>query len=276
MTYSIDFRRKVLSVRERDGLTIAQVARRFDIGVASVVRWLKQPGPEVHGYRRRKIDMDALRRDIEQYPDAYQYERAVRFGVHQNTVHHALKKLKVTYKKTLHHPKACAAARCIFQTILGHHKINKRNIVYIDESGFANDMPRAHGYTPQEQRCYGVRDWHAKGRTNAIGALIGKTLLTVGLFNTTVNTDVFTAWLIQDLILKLPDNAVLVMDNATFHKRADTIQAIQKAGHIALFLPPYSPDLNPIEHKWAQAKTLRKKMNCKIDQLFQIESLLFG
>lgn len=137
-------------------------------------------------------------------------------------------------------------------------------------------MPCTHGYAPVGQRCVGLKDWHARGRTNAIGALIGKALLTVGLFNTNVNAYVFTAWLVQDLIPKLPNNAVLVMDNATFHKRSDTLQIIEKYGHMALFLPPYSPDLNPIEQKWAQAKTLRRKMKCNIDQLFQIESLLFG
>lgn len=99
MTYSFDFRRKVLSVREKEGLTIAQVAARFDVGVASVVRWLKQPEPKAHGYRRRKIDIDALALDIEQYPDSYQSERAARFGVHQNAIFHALKKLKISYKK---------------------------------------------------------------------------------------------------------------------------------------------------------------------------------
>lgn len=148
--------------------------------------------------------------------------------------------------------------------------------MYIDESGFAHDMPRTHGYAAIGKRCFGVKDWHARGRTNAIGALIGKALLTVALFNTNVNADVFTAWLEQDLIPKLPKNAVLVMDNATFHKRNDTLQAIEKAGHTPLFLPPYAPDLNPIEQKWAQAKALRRKRKCSIDQLFLSESLLFG
>lgn len=137
-------------------------------------------------------------------------------------------------------------------------------------------MPRTHGYAPVGKRCHGIQDWQARGRTNAIGALIGKALLTVGLFNTNINADVFTAWLEQDLIPKLPPNAVLVMDNATFHKRSDTLEAIENAGHTALFLPPYSPDLNPIENKWAQAKALRRKTKTNIDQLFQIESLLFG
>ena len=77
------------------------MAARFDVGIASVVRWLQNPDPKVHGYRCRKIDMDALARDIEQYPDAYQSERAARFGVHQNAICHALKKLKVSYKKNI-------------------------------------------------------------------------------------------------------------------------------------------------------------------------------
>ncbi|GAO97807.1 hypothetical protein Cva_01388 [Caedimonas varicaedens] len=46
-------------------------------------------------------------------------------------------------------------------------------------------------------------------------------------------------------------------------------KAIAEAGHIVLYLPPYSPDFNPIEHKWAQAKAIRRKKRCSIEQLFQ-------
>ena len=59
------------------------------------------------------------------------------------------------------------------------------------------------------------------------------------------------------------------MDNATFHKRADMIEAIKAHGCILEFLPPYSPDLNPIEHKWAQVKSIRRKTQCSVDELFQ-------
>jgi transposase len=58
------------------------------------------------------------------------------------------------------------------------------------------------------------------------------------------------------------------MDNATFHKREDTRKAIMEAGHILEYLPPYSPDLNPIEHKWAQAKARRKRLRCGVHELF--------
>ena len=101
-----------------------------------------------------------------------------------------------------------------------------------------------------------------------IGALLGKALLTVSLFTTTIDTDVFAAWTQQDLVPKLPPASVVVMDNATFHKRPDIEETITTAGHTLRFMPTYSPDLNPIEHKWAQKKAQRRKSHCSIEALF--------
>lgn len=148
------------------------------------------------------------------------------------------------------------------------YSIQGRNVVYLDESGFSYDMPRTHGYSKKGERCYGEQDWHARGRLNAIGAIIGFIFLTVCLFDSNINSDVFYAWLTQDLIPKLPAKSVVVMDNASFHKRADMQEAVTHAGHTILFLPPYSPDLNPIEHKWAQAKALRRKLRCSAQEVF--------
>ena len=58
------------------------------------------------------------------------------------------------------------------------------------------------------------------------------------------------------------------MDNASFHKRADTEAAIIAAGHILEYLPPDSPDLNPIEHKWAECKAIRRQKRCGLEILF--------
>src|SRR5690606_39401417 len=77
---------------------------------------------------------------------------------------------------------------------------------------------------------------------------------------------------IHDLLPTLPPAAVVVMDNATFHKRLDIQNAITQAGHTLEYLPAYSPDLNPIEHTWAQAKAIRKRQNHTVEQLFKIES----
>ena len=131
-------------------------------------------------------------------------------------------------------------------------------------------MPRTHGYAQRGQRCYGKKDWNAKGRTNVIWALIGKALLTVALCTSNVNADVFHAWVTSQLLPQAPPGAVIVMDNATFHKRSDTQEAIKNAGFILEYLPPYSPDLNPIEHTWAHAKQIRRTTACSIDELFTI------
>jgi transposase len=130
-------------------------------------------------------------------------------------------------------------------------------------------MPRTHGYALKGQRCYGQQDWGAKGRTNVIGALLAGSLLTISLFQTTINTDIFTGWIEQDLIPKLPPNSVVVMDNAAFHKGDAMKQSLQNAGHTLLYLPPYSPDYNPIEKKWAQAKAVRRRVGGTIEALFQ-------
>lgn len=129
-------------------------------------------------------------------------------------------------------------------------------------------MPRRNGYAPVGERCFGTQDWNAKGRTNVIGALLGSCLLTVCLFVGSVNANVFFAWVVKDLLPKLPSSCVIVMDNASFHKRKDIQDAIINSGHILEYMPAYSPDLNPIEHKWAQSKAIRKQKHCTIDEIF--------
>lgn len=142
-------------------------------------------------------------------------------------------------------------------------------LIYIDEGGFAEDMPRTFGHAPEGMRCFGKHDWRAKHRTNAAGALTGGRLLTAALFDCSMNTDVFEAWLRQGLLPALPNGAVVVMDNASFHKSERIQEAVEAAGRLIEHPPPHSPDLNPMEHEWAQAKALRRKLGCSTDELFK-------
>jgi len=91
-----------------------------------------------------------------------------------------------------------------------------------------------------------------------MGALVGSCLLTVCLVSGNINSDVFLAWLTQDWLPKITEHAVIVMDHARFHKNNAIHKAITDAGHGLEYLPAYSPDLNPIEHQWAQAKAIRR------------------
>ncbi len=129
-------------------------------------------------------------------------------------------------------------------------------------------MPRPHGYAPRGQRCVGAHDWNARGRINVIGALLCGVFLSVGLTTSNVDADIFNLWLTEDLIPKLPPAAVLVMDNAPFHRREDTRTAIAAAGHTLEYLPAYSPDLNDIEHKWAEAKSCRRRTGKTTEEIF--------
>ena len=100
MTYSIDFRKKVLSIKAKEGLSFAKVAKRFGISVNSLFLWSKSIEPK----RTRKkapirIHNDLLLNDIKKFPDAYMYERAQRLGVSTAGICSALKRLNITYKK---------------------------------------------------------------------------------------------------------------------------------------------------------------------------------
>jgi len=129
-------------------------------------------------------------------------------------------------------------------------------------------MPRERGYSRKGNKCYAYKDWHAGGRLNVIRAISDFKLFSVCLFDCNIDADVFFAWLTQDLLPAIEPNSVIVLDNATFHKQEDASLAVQQQGHILEFLPAYSPDLNPIEKKWAQEKSLRRKFGYTPQELF--------
>ena len=105
MTHSLDFRRKVLFLREKEGLTIAEVAKRFCVGVATIVRWLQRLEPQRTRYKpATKIDRIALARDEREHPDAYHSERAKRLGVSVSGIGHALRRMNITHKKNTSAP----------------------------------------------------------------------------------------------------------------------------------------------------------------------------
>jgi transposase len=100
MTYPAKFRKKLISVMEKKGLTIDEAAERFDVGSASVSRWKLNPEPTLSRNKAAtKINMDALKTDVENYPDSFLSERAERFSVSISGIRYALKRLGFSYKK---------------------------------------------------------------------------------------------------------------------------------------------------------------------------------
>ncbi len=70
----------------------------------------------------------------------------------------------------------------------------------------------------------------------------------------------FNAWIKGHLLPTLKEGMTIIMDNARFHKSPQTKELIEAAGCTLLFLPPYSPDLNPIEHRWFPLKNQARKI----------------
>ena len=174
-----------------------------------------------------------------------------------------------TVKKDFRHRKTDEEKRHEFLEVKSVYEERLHPFVYIDESGFRKDTSRPYGYAPRGQKCAGVSGW-SKAQTNVIGALCGTVPFAFTAFDCSIDSDVFHTWATEILLPELPACSVIVMDNASFHKRQDTLDALQAEGHTVLWLPPYSPDLNPIEKTWAWIKRLRKQW-----RLADVNALLF-
>ncbi len=131
-------------------------------------------------------------------------------------------------------------------------------IVYLDESGFERTSERAHGWGIRGKKVYGECSGRKHPRTSLISAKQGKRLLAPILFEGNTDSTLFNYWLQHHLLTELTPSSTIIMDNATFHKTAMTRQLVEDAGHTLLFLPPYSPDFNPIEKDFANMKRRRQ------------------
>ncbi len=100
MSYSLDFRKRVFELKAKKALTFEQTSQHFGIGIRTLFRWEKKIEPCLTRNKpATKIDMDRLRKDVEERPDAYRHERAELFGVTPSAIGAALKRLGVSRKK---------------------------------------------------------------------------------------------------------------------------------------------------------------------------------
>ena len=132
------------------------------------------------------------------------------------------------------------------------------SFVYLDESGFEPEATRQYARAPRGRKVHGKRSGHKRPRTSLIAAKIGKRFEAPVLFEGNCNTAFFNEWLLKELCPLLHGKHVVVMDNVPFHKGVKTRAVIEKTGARILFLPPYSPDLNPIEQDFATLKKIRE------------------
>ena len=127
-------------------------------------------------------------------------------------------------------------------------------LVFIDESGAKTNMTRLRGRSLKGQRLKASAPSGHWQTTTMIGAvrLDGSTACMA--IEGATNTEVFRAFVCEILVPELRPNDIVIMDNLSAHKSEPTLELIRGIAAEVLFLPPYSPDLNPIEKMWSKIK----------------------
>jgi transposase len=132
-------------------------------------------------------------------------------------------------------------------------------LVFVDETGTSTNMARQRGRAPRGERLVSkVPQGHWK-TTTFVAALRSTALTAPGVIDGPMNGNAFLAYVEQVLVPSLTPGDIVVMDNLSSHKVLGVRQAIEAAGAKLLYLPPYSPDFNPIEQLFAKLKALLRK-----------------
>jgi transposase len=269
--YSADLRTRVLAAVDAGKMNRWEIAGLFQVSLSWIRRLVQrrretgtiEPRQQRHG-RLPKIDeaqQERLCELVQADPDATLAELRERLavGVSVTTLWRELTKMGISLKKKTVHASEqdrpdVQQQRQEFQEKISHTTVDQ--LVFIDEAGAATNMTRTHGRGPQGER---VVDKVPKGHwhiTTMIGA-IGITGVIAGLiFEGATDAEAFATFVEEILIHQLQPGQIVIMDNLSSHKSARVERAINRVGAEVLWLPPYSPDFNPIEKMWSKMKSL--------------------
>jgi transposase len=134
--------------------------------------------------------------------------------------------------------------------------VSSAQLVFVDESGANTKMTRLYGRCPVGQR---LVDRQPQGHYQTSTLIAGMGLrgpCAPWLFEGAMDGEMFLAWVRQGLVPQLQPGDWVIMDNLATHKVAGVREAIAAAGAGVVYLPPYSPDFNPIENLWSKVKQI--------------------
>ena len=182
-------------------------------------------------------------------------EIASEFDCHPTTIHYALKAMGYTRKKNHTYYEQDPEKVALF--LKNFNSLKHLAPVYIDETGFDTYFYREYGRSLKGQLIRGKVSGRRYQRISLVAGLTNGELIAPMTYEETMTSDFFVEWFKMQLLLTLKTPHVIVMDNASFHPKNILDELCIQDKHFFLPLPPYSPDLNPIEQAWA---ILKKKV----------------
>jgi transposase len=141
-------------------------------------------------------------------------------------------------------------------------------VYFLDESGVDHRLHRPWGRAARGEVVYTDTPGSRRGRTSIISACKDGRLVQPLLFEGHCDTEVVDTYFETLLLPSIPRWSVIILDNARFHCSASTQALVEQAGCFLMYLPAYSPDLNPIEHVWAALKKALQRGLQKAKDIF--------
>lgn len=150
-------------------------------------------------------------------------------------------------------------------------------LVFLDESGVNTDMARLYARAPGGERAVDAVPLNTGISTTMLSSVRMDGELVFTTFPGAVNGEKFKAYLEDFLIQTLRPGDIVVMDNLRSHKVSGVIELVESVGATVLYLPPYSPDLNPIEQMWSKIKAYLRKVKARtVDALLSAIPVVFA
>ena len=154
--------------------------------------------------------------------------------------------------------------------------ISPEELIYLDESGVSTQMTRRYARAPRGVRVHETTPEGNWKILTILGAMSLRGMIATMTIEAATDAEIFLAYLDHVLCPALRPGNVVVMDNLSSHKVTGVRERIEAAGAQLLYLPPYSPDLNPIEKAWAKLKQLLRTAKARTAHALEqaIEELL--
>jgi transposase len=137
--------------------------------------------------------------------------------------------------------------------------IELERFVFLDECGITTSMARRYGRCPQGERLVGSAPGGQWQSNTLLSAMRLTGVVAPMVLDGPINGESFAIYIEQSLVPELEAGDIVVMDNLPAHKSVRVTQAIERAGCSLVYLPPYSPDFNPIENMWSKVKAKLRK-----------------